>query len=124
MAILKYLPHQIHSYQNYNDEIDGAKMTPHDHSKMSIEERRAVQKAWKEEEEKPKPEYNGSGWNSGATMVLGRAAAGSCGTQTAAVFFCGRPTSAGGGVTNVEEYNGTSWTAGEAFPEGRSRANC
>ena len=36
---------------------DGAKMTPHDHSKMSIEERRAVQKAWKEEEEKPKPEY-------------------------------------------------------------------
>ena len=36
---------------------DGAKTTPHDHSKMSMEERRAVQKAWKEEEEKPKPEY-------------------------------------------------------------------
>ncbi len=36
---------------------NGAKTTPHDHSKMSMEERRAVQKAWKEEEEKPKPEY-------------------------------------------------------------------
>ena len=36
---------------------EGAKITPHDHSKMSMEERRAVQKAWKEEEEKPKPEY-------------------------------------------------------------------
>ena len=36
---------------------NGAKMVPHDHSKMSIEERRAVQKTWKEEEEKPKPEY-------------------------------------------------------------------
>ena len=37
---------------------DGAEMVPHDHSKMSIEERRAVQKKWKEEEEKPKSEYN------------------------------------------------------------------
>ena len=36
---------------------DGAKITPHDHSKMSMEERRAVQKKWKAEEEKPKPEY-------------------------------------------------------------------
>ena len=36
---------------------DGAEMAPHDHSKMSIEERRAIQKKWKEEEEKPKPEY-------------------------------------------------------------------
>jgi len=36
---------------------DGAEMKPHDHSKMSMEEKRAVQKAWKEEEEKPKPEY-------------------------------------------------------------------
>ena len=34
---------------------DGA---PHDHSKMSIEERRAVQKIWEEQENKPKPEYN------------------------------------------------------------------
>jgi len=33
-------------------------MKPHDHSKMSMEERRAVQKKWKEDEEKPKPEYN------------------------------------------------------------------
>ena len=37
---------------------DGVEMSPHDHSKMSIEERRTVQKKWKEEEEKPKPEYN------------------------------------------------------------------
>jgi len=37
---------------------DGAEMKPHDHSKMSMEERRAVQKKWKEDEEKPKPEYN------------------------------------------------------------------
>ena len=36
---------------------DGAKIAPHDHSKMSMEERRAVQKKWKAEEEKPKPEY-------------------------------------------------------------------
>ncbi len=36
---------------------EGAKKTPHDHSKMSMEERRAVQRMW-EEEEKPKPEYN------------------------------------------------------------------
>jgi len=27
---------------------DGVEMSPHDHSKMSIEERRAVQKKWKE----------------------------------------------------------------------------
>ena len=37
---------------------DGAETKPHDHSKMSMEERRAVQKKWKEDEEKPKPEYN------------------------------------------------------------------
>jgi len=37
---------------------DGAEMKPHDHSKMSMEERRAVQKKWKEDEEKPKPKYN------------------------------------------------------------------
>ena len=36
---------------------DGTEMNPHDHSMMSIEERRAVQKKWKEEDEKPKPEY-------------------------------------------------------------------
>ena len=37
---------------------DGAEMKPHDHSKMSMEERRTVQKKWKEDEEKPKPKYN------------------------------------------------------------------
>ncbi len=37
---------------------DGAEMKPHDHSKMSMEERRAVQKKWKDDEEKPKPKYN------------------------------------------------------------------
>ena len=69
-------------------------------------------------------EYNGSSWTESGDMNTTRWDTNSmCGTQTAAVFFCGRPTSAGGGVTNVEEYNGTSWTAGEAFPEGRSRAN-
>ncbi len=31
---------------------------PHDHSKMSMEEKRAVQKMWEEQENKPKPEYN------------------------------------------------------------------
>ena len=36
----------------------GAKMAPHDHSKMSMEERRAVQKKWEEDAKKPKPEYN------------------------------------------------------------------
>ena len=36
---------------------DGAEMKPHDHSKMSMEERRAVQKKWEEDEKKPKPEY-------------------------------------------------------------------
>ena len=37
---------------------DGAEMKPHDHSKMSMEERRAVQKKWEEDAKKPKPEYN------------------------------------------------------------------
>ena len=36
---------------------EGAKMAPHDHSKMSMEERRAVQKKWEEDAKKPKPEY-------------------------------------------------------------------
>jgi general L-amino acid transport system substrate-binding protein len=36
---------------------NGAKTTPHDHSKMSMEERRAVQKKWEVEDNKPKPEY-------------------------------------------------------------------
>ena len=36
---------------------DGAEMKPHDHSKMSMEERRAVQKKWEDEDNKPKPEY-------------------------------------------------------------------
>ena len=36
---------------------DGAEMAPHDHSKMSMEERRAVQKKWEEDAKKPKPEY-------------------------------------------------------------------
>ena len=36
---------------------DGAEIKPHDHSKMSIEERRAVQKKWEVEDNKPKPEY-------------------------------------------------------------------
>ena len=36
---------------------DGAEMKPHDHSKMSMEERRAVQKKWDEDAKKPKPEY-------------------------------------------------------------------
>ena len=36
---------------------DGAEMKPHDHSKMSMEERRAVQKKWEVEDNKPKPEY-------------------------------------------------------------------
>ena len=36
---------------------DGAEMKPHDHSKMSMEERRAVQKKWEEDAKKPKPEY-------------------------------------------------------------------
>ena len=36
---------------------NGAKTTPHDRSKMSMEERRAVQKKWEVEDNKPKPEY-------------------------------------------------------------------
>ena len=36
---------------------DGAEIKPHDHSKMSIEERRAIQKKWEVEDNKPKPEY-------------------------------------------------------------------
>ncbi len=36
---------------------DGAEIKPHDHSKMSMEERRAVQKKWEVEDNKPKPEY-------------------------------------------------------------------
>ena len=36
---------------------DGTEMKPHDHSKMSMEERRAVQKRWEVEDNQPKPEY-------------------------------------------------------------------
>ncbi len=36
---------------------DGAEIKPHDHSKMSMEERRAVQKKWEVEDNQPKPEY-------------------------------------------------------------------
>ena len=36
---------------------NGADMKPHDHSKMSMEERRAVQKKWEVEDNQPKPEY-------------------------------------------------------------------
>ena len=36
---------------------DGAEIKPHDHSKMSIEERRAIQKKWEVEDNKLKPEY-------------------------------------------------------------------
>ena len=69
-------------------------------------------------------EYDGSSWTESGDMSTGRFDTSSmCGTQTAAVFFGGRPKDSGSGLTNVEEYNGTSWTAGEAFPEGRVRAN-
>ncbi len=36
---------------------DGAEIKPHDYSKMSIEERRAIQKKWEVEDNKLKPEY-------------------------------------------------------------------
>ena len=36
---------------------NGADMKPHDHSKMSMEERRAVQKKWEVTDNQPKPEY-------------------------------------------------------------------
>ena len=39
------------------DSSLGQKISPHDHSKMSIEERRAVQKMWGTQDEGPKPEY-------------------------------------------------------------------
>jgi len=37
---------------------EGQKMMSHDHSKMSEKEKKEVQKLWKEEESKPRPEYN------------------------------------------------------------------
>ena len=39
------------------DSSLGQKITPHDHSKMSMEERRTVQKMWEKQDEEPKPEY-------------------------------------------------------------------
>ena len=48
-------------------------------------------------------------WASGPTMLQAQDAGGSCGIQTAAMFFGGRSPSTSG-ITDSHTYNGTAWT--------------
>ena len=59
-------------------------------------------------------EYNGSGWAVGGNLGSARYQGAGAGTQTAALYFGGRPP--GSGATTTEEYNGSSWTGGGALP--------
>jgi len=61
-------------------------------------------------------EYNGSGWAAGGTYPTARYSAGTAGTQTAAMAYCGRVPGSPGGPTETFEYNGSSWTSGNSFP--------
>ena len=59
-------------------------------------------------------EYNGSGWGAGGNLGTARYQGAGAGTQTAGLYFGGRPP--GSGATTTEEYNGASWTGGGALP--------
>jgi hypothetical protein len=61
-------------------------------------------------------EWNGVGWAAGGTYPTSRYSAGTAGTQTAAMAFCGRVPGSPGGPTETYEYNGSSWTSGNSFP--------
>ena len=54
-----------------------------------------------------------SAWASGANMPEGNYGAGSCGAQTAFLYFGGSPYPAKTNATN--EYDGSAWTAGGVF---------
>ena len=59
-------------------------------------------------------EYNGSGWATGGNLSTSRYQGAGAGTQTAGLFFGGRPPASG--ATTTEEYGGASWTSGGALP--------
>ena len=59
-------------------------------------------------------EYNGSGWAVGGNLSTARYQGAGAGTQTAGLFFGGRPPASG--ATTTEEYGGASWTSGGALP--------
>ena len=61
-------------------------------------------------------EWNGSGWAAGGTYPTSRYSAGTAGTQTAAMAYCGRVPGSPGGPTETYEYDGSSWTSGNSFP--------
>ena len=61
-------------------------------------------------------EWNGSGWAAGGNYPTYRYSAGTAGTQTAAMAYCGRVPGSPGGPTETYEYDGSSWTSGNSFP--------
>jgi len=65
-------------------------------------------------------EWNGSGWAAGGNYPTSRYSAGTAGTQTAAIAYCGRvPGSPGpGSPSETYNYDGSSWTSGNSFPTG------
>ena len=65
-------------------------------------------------------EWNGSGWAAGGAYPTSRYSAGTAGTQTAAISYCGRvPSSpAPGSPAETYNYDGSSWTSGNSFPTG------
>jgi len=67
-------------------------------------------------------EYNGTAWTtSPATLPVGKAAMGSCGTQAAALGCAGyiTPADPGTQVATSEEFNGSAWTAGGTMAQAR-----
>ena len=67
-------------------------------------------------------EWNGSGWAAGGAYPTARYSAGSAGTQTAAIAYCGRisPSPGPGSPTETYNYDGSSWTSGNSFPTGNN----
>ena len=65
-------------------------------------------------------EYNGSGWATGGAYPTARYSAGTAGTQTAAIAYCGRisPSPGPGSPAETYNYDGSSWTSGNSFPTG------
>ena len=61
-------------------------------------------------------EWNGLGWAAGGNYPTNRYSAGTAGTQTAAMAYCGRVPGSPGGPTETYEYDGSSWTSGNSFP--------
>ena len=67
-------------------------------------------------------EWNGSGWAAGGAYPTARYSAGTAGTQTAAIAYCGRisPSPGPGSPAETYDYDGSTWTSGNSFPAGNN----